>query len=253
MDHLWLAWLLAPIATTLIAGLKGAFGGGFALLGIPLLALAMDPVEAGAMLAPLFLAMDVAAFRYWKPGTWSKPDLAVLLPGLAVGVVIGTAIVALLPRDGVALAMAVVTLAFAAKYFLGQRAGQAPVAPRPRSARRGVLAGTASGITTMLAHSGGPPLAMYLLPLQLPKAVYAGTTSIYFTVANLLKVGPWLMAAPPTPGTWLLMAACLPFVWLGVRGGWTLHQRLDQKRLYWWCHILLVATGLKLLWDGLAG
>lgn len=137
MDHLWLAWLLAPIATTLIAGLKGAFGGGFALLGIPLLALAMDPVEAGAMLAPLFLAMDVAAFRYWKPGTWSKPDLAVLLPGLAVGVVIGTAIVALLPRDGVALAMAVVTLAFAAKYFASQRAGQAPVAPRPRSARRG--------------------------------------------------------------------------------------------------------------------
>jgi hypothetical protein len=248
VEQIPLAWVLAPLATTLIAGLKGAFGGGFALLGIPLLALAMDPVEAGAMLAPLFIAMDLVALRYWKPGTWSKPDPAVLLPGLAAGVAIGTAVVAFAPRDWVALAMAAVTLLFAAKYFIG--GGE--VRPRPRQPLRGVLAGTASGITTMLAHAGGPPLAIYLLPLGLPKGVYAGTTSVYFTVANLLKVGPWLLAAPPTSGTWWLMAACLPFVVLGVWGGWRLHQRLDQQRLYRWCHVLLVATGLKLLWDGLA-
>ncbi len=247
MDHSWLAWLLAPIATVLIAGLKGAFGGGFALLGIPLLALAMDPVEAGAMLAPLFILMDVAAFRYWKPGTWSRPDLRLLIPGLVIGTAVGTAVVAFSPRDWVALAMAVVTLGFAAKFFLG--GGE--VRPGRRVAWKGVAAGTASGVTTMLAHAGGPPLAIYLLPLGLPKAVYAGTTSIYFTVANLLKVGPWLLAAPPTPSTWLLMGFCVPFVWLGVWGGWRLHQRLDQKRLYWWCHALLVVTGLKLLWDGL--
>lgn len=247
MDHSLLAWVLAPLAVTLIAGLKGAFGGGFALLGIPLLALAMDPVEAGAMLAPLFIAMDVVAFRYWRPGTWSAPDLRLLLPGMAVGVAIGTAVVAFAPRAWVALAMALVTLGFAAKYF----AGGGAVRPRPREAWRGVAAGTASGVTTMLAHAGGPPVAMYLLPLGLPKAIYAGTTSIYFTAANALKVGPWLMAAPPTTATWWLMAACLPFVLLGVWGGWRLHQRLDQARLYWWCHALLVATGLKLLWDGL--
>ncbi len=239
---------MAPIAVTLIAGLKGAFGGGFALVGIPLLALAMDPVEAGAMLAPLFLAMDAVAFRYWRPGTWSKPDLMVVLPGLAIGVAIGTAVVAFAPRSWVTLAMAVVTLAFAARYFHGGGV----VVVRRREPWRGVLAGTASGVTTMLAHAGGPPLAMYLLPLGLPKAVYAGTTSIYFTVANMLKVGPWLMAAPPSSGTWWLMAACLPFAWLGVWAGWRLHQKLDQQRLYWWCHLLLVATGLKLLWDGLA-
>lgn len=247
MDHPLLAWVLAPIATLLIAGLKGAFGGGFALLGIPLLALAMDPLEAGALLAPLFLAMDIFALRYWKPGTWSKPDLAVLIPGLAAGVAIGTAVVAYAPRSWVALAMAVVTLLFAAKYFLGRGTAE----PRPRQPIRGVAAGAASGITTMLAHAGGPPLAMYLLPLGLPKAVYAGTTSIYFMIANLMKVGPWLMAAPPSVATWWLMGFCALFVPLGVWGGWRLHNALDQARLYWWCHILLVATGLKLLWDGL--
>ena len=44
----------------------------------------------------------------------------------------------------------------------------------------------------MVAHSGGPPLAMYLLPLGLGKHVYAGTTSMFFTVGNLIKAAPWL-------------------------------------------------------------
>jgi hypothetical protein len=41
-------------AVFLISFMKGAFGGGFAIIGIPLLALVMDPITAGALLAPLF-------------------------------------------------------------------------------------------------------------------------------------------------------------------------------------------------------
>jgi len=50
------------------------------------------------------------------------------------------------------------------------------VTTRPRSTPKAITAGLASGVTTMVAHSGGPPLAMYLLPLGLSKDVYAGTT-----------------------------------------------------------------------------
>lgn len=74
---------------------------------------------------------------------------------------------------------------------------------RPRSLPSGLLAGTASGITTMVAHSGGPPVAMYLLPLGLSKVLYAGTTSLFFTVGNLSKAGPWLLVATPD---WTLVA-----------------------------------------------
>ena len=42
--------------------MKGSFGGGFAIIGIPLLALVMDPLTAGALLAPLFV-MSAAAAR----------------------------------------------------------------------------------------------------------------------------------------------------------------------------------------------
>ena len=51
----------------------------------------------------------------------------------------------------------------------------------------------------MVAHSGGPPLAMYLLPLGLRKEVYAGTTSLFFTVGNATKAVPWLLLVKPAP------------------------------------------------------
>jgi len=105
----------------------------------------------------------------------------------------------------------------------------------------------------MVAHSGGPPLAMYLLPLGLSKQVYAGTTSLFFTVGNLLKAIPWLILARPTGDVQGLALICLLAVPSGVSLGWRLHARLDQRQLYRACYGLLIITALKLLWDGISG
>jgi uncharacterized membrane protein YfcA len=244
-----LSFILAEAGVLLIAFMKGAFGGGFAIIGIPLLSLAMDPIAAGALLAPLFIAMDLTALRYWKPATWSHRDLQVLLPALVGGIAVGYLAMRQLDRHAVEVTMALITLAFSALWLVG---GGKPE-ERPRSTPKAVLAGLSSGVTTMVAHAGGPPLAMYLLPLGLPKAVYAGTTSLFFTVGNLIKVGPWLALSHPGPELLWLMLACIPAVPLGVWAGWRLHNRLDQIQLYRACYLLLVATALKLLWDGLIG
>ena len=50
--------LLALSGVFLIAFMKGSFGGGFAIVGIPLLALVMDPLTAGALLARLAAARE---------------------------------------------------------------------------------------------------------------------------------------------------------------------------------------------------
>ena len=105
----------------------------------------------------------------------------------------------------------------------------------------------------MIAHAGGPPVAMYLLPLGLPKSLYAGTTFMYFMVANFLKVIPWLILAEPSRDLWWLMAMCVPIIPLGVWSGWHLHNRVDQKMLYRLCYGLLVLVAFKLLWDGVSG
>ena len=51
----------AALAVFVIAFMKGAFGGGFAIVGIPLLSLATDPITAGVILAPLLMLMDICA------------------------------------------------------------------------------------------------------------------------------------------------------------------------------------------------
>jgi uncharacterized membrane protein YfcA len=105
----------------------------------------------------------------------------------------------------------------------------------------------------MVAHSGGPPLAMYLLPLGMAKETYAGTTSLFFTVGNALKAVPWLLLVKPGHEIWALMAVCVLSVPLGVWAGWALHQRLNQRQLYRLCYGLLMVTAFKLLWDGVSG
>ncbi|KGM31787.1 sulfite exporter TauE/SafE family protein [Inquilinus limosus] len=241
--------LVAFAGVLLISLLRGAFGGGFAIIGIPLLSLVMDPVTAGGLLAPLFVATDLVALRYWKPSTWSKPDLLPLLPGLVAGIGLGYLLFTHLDHRAIAIVMAAVTLAFVGLWFTKG----ATVTMRPRSTPKAVAAGLASGMTTMVAHSGGPPLAMYLLPLGLGKAVYAGTTSLFFTVGNAVKALPWLLLARPTAEAWTLMALCLPAIPAGVWLGWRLHGRLDQRQTYRAVYGLLVVTALKLLWDGISG
>ena len=79
----------------------------------------MDPITAGALLAPLFVVMDLVALRYWKPSTWSKPDLEVLLPGLVIGIALGTLLLNELDGRAVAIVVALITLVFAGLWFRG--------------------------------------------------------------------------------------------------------------------------------------
>ena len=121
----------------LICFMKGAFGGGFAIVGIPLLSLVMDPITAGGLLAPLFIAMDLFGLRYWKPSTWSKPDLKVLVPGLVVGIGVGYLLFRVLDHRAIAIVMAAVTLVFVGLWFKAGGSGSV----KPRSTPKALAAG----------------------------------------------------------------------------------------------------------------
>ena len=50
------------------------------------------------------------------------------------------------------------------------------------------MMGGASGITTMMANSAGPVMAIYLLAVSLPKLAFVGTAAWFFLIINLIKV-----------------------------------------------------------------
>jgi uncharacterized protein len=119
----------------------------------------------------------------------------------------------------------------------------------PVSPSLAILAGTVSGFTTFVAHSGGPPVNMYLLRRGLNKTIYAGTNLAIFMLGNLVKLVPYGVLAYAKPSTLISAALLAPIVPVGVWAGVYLHHRLEQSRLYFWCYLLLAAAAAKLLFD----
>ncbi|TCT06686.1 sulfite exporter TauE/SafE family protein [Aquabacter spiritensis] len=231
-------------AVFLIAFAKSAFGGGLAVVGIPVLALVMDPVDAAVVLTPLLPLMDIASLKVFPPRTWSMPDVVWIATGVFCGMILGAAVFAGLPRDATGALIGAAILAFALRRLLF---GPAPKPPLDLSRVRALGWGLVGGLTTFLANAGQPPVAVYLMRRPLTKTVYAGTMSAVFTIANVTRLP--LMAAIGLDRAHLLIysAALFPAIPLGAYLGKRLHDRLDRDRLLFWVHILLVLAGAKLL------
>jgi uncharacterized protein len=238
---------LATIFATALS--KGAFGGGLPIV-VPGLALVVDPVSAAIIAAPLLVFMDVFTVRAFGRSNWSWVDLKFMVPGLVAGLLIGWALFEFIDRRIVVLIIAIVTMLFAVDWFLRQRkavAGKTINANLPL----GGLAGVVAGFTTFIAHAGGPPVMMYLLKRGLDKGVLAGTMAMFFLVANCLKMPPYAFLYAKEPhliGAALVLAPIVP---LGVFIGKMIHDRLDQKSIYLWSHILLLFVGSKMLFDAI--
>lgn len=243
-----LSFYLVGWATTLLIAIgKGAFGGGLAILGIPLLALVTDPVSAAIIIAMLVALMDLFALQSLGRATWSKPDLVWLLPGLVLGIGIGYLVFRLVDPRIVSLIIGLTTLGFTAHWFARGRLA-APGA-RPVRPPLALVAGTASGFTTFVAHAGGPPVAMYLLARGLTKSVLVGTTVAFFTLGNWLKLPPYLMLGLERPSALWAALALAPAAPVGVWLGRIVHERLEQRTLFFWCYVLLAVAALKLTAD----
>lgn len=240
-----LFWLIGLLTIGLIAFSKGAFGGGAASLGVPMLSLLIDPIGAAIIVAPLIVIMDMFTLRTFGPSSWSKPDLKVLIPGLLFGLACGWLLFETVDTAIVGLTIAGVSILFAMLWFW-KRWQARPAKPRNVSLRLGMVAGAASGFTTFIAHAGGPPVTMYLIGRQLEKRLFVGTNTAFFTLGNLLKLGPYgaLVAARPdaAAAALLLSPIILPSVLAGLRA----HHRLSQDAILILTNALLLIGGARL-------
>ncbi|MBK8007146.1 MAG: sulfite exporter TauE/SafE family protein [Rhizobiales bacterium] len=227
---------------------KGAFGGGLAVIGVPLLSLVMSPIDAVIIVAPIAVLTDVFAFANYKLSDASKPDLAWLLPSLLVGIALGYFFFVLIDPDLVSLGIGLIAFVFAVDWFVRMRSKPERV-ERPISPPLAVISGGIFGFTSFVAHAGGPVMSAYLLYRGLNKTLYVGTSIIIYATVNLLKLFPYLWLGSAKPAVLvhaLLLAPIVPLgVWLGAR----FHRRLDQHRLFFWCYMILLLASAKLLFD----
>ena len=108
-----------------------------------------------------------------------------------------------------------------------------------------------SGLTSTIAHAGGPPLAVYLYPLRLDRATLAATTVVFFAVLNYVKLVPYFFLGQLSATNILTSLLLLPLAPIGVRMGVWLAQRMSDLWFYRVIYVMLGVTGTKLVWDGL--
>lgn len=243
-------WLVGGATVAMIAFSKGAFGGGAASLGVPMLSFFIDPIGAAIAVAPMVSAMDMFTLRAFGPSSWSWPDLKGLLPGLFLGLLLGWWLFEMADPRIVALVIGAVSTGFAAYWFY-KRARKVKAEPHPPSMPLAMLAGTGSGFTTFIAHAGGPPITMYLVRRALDKRLFVGTNTAFFTIGNLTKLIPYgfLIAKRPDAAAMALMLA--PIIPFGSLAGIRMHHRLSQDAILVLTNGLLILGGLRLLYGAI--
>ena len=143
-----------------------------------------------------------------------------------------------------------------ALYFVGHYLGGKYLLQRLKPQRRNVLRGgfwsALSGYVSYIAHAGGPPIAIYLLPQHLPKTAFVGTTVLFFSVVNYVKLLPYAWFGQLNIGNLSTALVLLPFAPLGVLLGLYLHRRVSDRWFYLSCYALLLVAGVRLVIDGAA-
>jgi hypothetical protein len=236
------------IPAILLMGIsKGGFGGGVGLIATPMVALVTTPTRAAAILLPILCAMDVVGVIAYRR-SWDPVNMRILLPGSVVGILLGTATFRFLDESLIRLLLGALALGFVLRYWLARTPQQQPTAP---SRRAGSFWAAVSGFTSFVAHAGGPPLSVYLLPQNMDKTLFVGTTVVYFTFVNYLKLVPYSLLGQFSGENLLTSLVLSPLAPLGMWLGIWLHRRIDEKIFYQAIYLMLAAVGLKLLYDGL--
>ena len=236
----------AAVAVVLSGISKGGLGAAGGLM-VPIMSLTISPVQAAAIALPILLTMDLVGVYAYR-NDWDRRQTAVLLPAGIIGLALGWATFRYLNDSWIRVLVGCISCSFVA-YSVFRR----PPAPAAPNLVKGYVCGATAGFTTFVAHAGGPPFAIYLLPLRLATAVYVGTTVVYFTVMNALKIVPYAHLGLFDRRTLWTAAVLLPIAVGGMMLGLWLRPRMSPKWFYRVAYTLLFATGTKLLVDGVRG
>jgi len=240
---------VAVIAVLVVGLSKAGLLGSLGMVGVPLLSLVMPARDAAGMMLPVLLAMDaIAIYAYRKEVDWKI--LWIMLPGAAIGTLVGWALWAVVSDAAVLLFVGVVTLLFILDALLPLRK---KLEGLPPSRPWGVFWGGFAGFTSFISHTGGPPFQIYVLPQRLSPAIYAGTSAFFFAIVNASKLVPYFFLGQLNVHNLQLSLALIPVGIFGVLGGIFLVRRISVKWFYRIAYWLVFLLSLKLIWDGARG
>ncbi|MCB1488295.1 MAG: sulfite exporter TauE/SafE family protein [Bauldia sp.] len=239
----------AAVPAMLILGLaKGGFGV-IGILTVPILSIAISPVQAAGITLPILILSDlVAVYSYWRE--WDKGVLSVMLPGALLGIGIGWLTAAWVSESQIRLIVGVVAVVFALNYWFRHRTSTEAAKP---NVAKGVFWGAVTGFVSFVSHAGGPPYQVYAAPLKLQPRLFAGTAVIFFATVNTIKLLPYFFLGQFDRENLITSAILLPISIPATLFGVWLVRRINLRTYYQAIYVLVFIVGLFLIGQSIYG
>lgn len=227
------AWLLLVLAAFGIGITKSGFSG-VSLVHVLIFAYVFGAKASTGIVLPMLIAGDtIAMLMFGQHAEWRY--VRRMIPPAVVGVLIAWSIMDILdevyyrPTIGcIILALAIMQLVrmFREEWFTHV----------PHSRLFAWTMGVLVGITTMLANAAGPVFGLFLIAIGLPKKEFIGTAAWFFLLLNVIKIPFSWNLGLIRQDTLALNLALLPMVWLGLKAGAKIAQRIPQK----WFEVVVI-------------
>lgn len=235
--------MFITVSVLLLGIAKGGFGGVGTPVALPVMALGIPADLALGVLLPLLIAMDVVSVSAHRKNT-DVPTVLYALPGAIAGVLLGASVIAIVSPNIVGFCIGVLAILFAIM-ALTNASPKTDHWPKWTSS----LFGGISGLTSTLAHAGGPPIHIYFLSKGYEPKRFVATSASFMAGVNLIKVIPFVAIGALDKSALTLAAYLAPLAVLAaLLGVWV--SRVISKRLFKIVvNSLLLFAGAKLIFD----
>ncbi len=248
MEQSLLFWILAVTSTFLVGASKGGLPG-VGILGVPILAQVISPVVAAGLLLPLYIVSDLYGLWLYRKN-YDVWNIKLIVSAAAIGIAFGWATASFNNDDVVKLIVGVIGIWYSIDMYFKGRKEQVP---KSADIPRGLFWGSITGFTSFVAHAGGTPYQMFVLPQKLDKMTYAGTSTIVFAFINLLKLPPYVQLGQVNLGSLWTCLYLAPVAVFGAWAGFRLTRSLPEKLFFKFVEVALVIVSLKLIFDAVKG
>ena len=182
---------MTALVIILIGLSKGGLGGSLAGLATPLMAIVLPVDKVIGLLLPILMIADLFDLAaHWN--RWDRKQVLLLLPGAVLGVAIGTFFLASISVETLRRLIGIIILIFVI-YKIFEARLQRSIEYNARN-WHGLVAGGAGAVSSTLAHTGPPPVAIYLLMQKISPQTFVATMALFFALLNWFKVPSYFFA-----------------------------------------------------------
>lgn len=236
----------AAMAVTLLAGMvKGAIGFAMPIIMVSLFSSFLSPEFALAgLILPTLTTNIHQTFRDGvRPARESAWGIRRFVIATVAFIFVSAPFADAIPQVGFLLLLGVPITLYAALQLSGRSLAIPAKHHRGAEWGLGALAGLYGGVSGIW----GPPLIIYLLSLDYPKAVNVRMQGVVFMVGAFALLCAHLTTGLLTGDRLMFSAALILPAFGGMLLGQRLQDGLDQKKFRWWTQIFLIGTGLNLI------